>query len=334
MRTFAPTLFLSSALFVSVRADTYLNPSGIPLGGTAAFSVSVNPPAFPDALLVWRETPEGAVSYPNGRTGRRVVVRGERAGDVALMLEIKGYAGPAPTIQARVVQPSVVDEHVYVVCSTNGHAAAATNRVAELFEGVNDIWRQACVSFRIASFESVTNDLWLGIPAEDGTWPLAADLVDHAQGTGGVECYFVDRLEDANALNFDGGLVVSTNGNFRAVAHELGHAGGLYDVYEEADGTTLAVTGSVSRATLGAEWGSDSDEGYYADGTQQADLLESLLMYGYGSDVKADIPYGDVTGLWYEDVWDATNRVWLEDWRLSPAPVGFFEHGGRIPSHP
>ena len=325
---------LSTILLGSVRADTYLNPSGIPLGGTATFFVSVNPPAFPDSLLVWRETPEGAVSYPNGRTGRRVVVRGERAGDVALRLGITGYAGPAPTVRARVVPPSVVDAHVYIVCSTNGHAAVTTNHVAELFDGVNDIWRQACVSFRVAGFETVTNDLWLDIPFENGTWPKAADLVDHACGTGGVECYFVDRLRNATALNFDGGLVVSTNGNFRTVAHELGHAGGLYDIYEEADGTTLLVAGAVSRATLGTEWGSDTDEGYYAAGTQQADLLERLLMYGYSSDVKADIPYGDVTGLWYEDIWDSTNHVWLEDWHLSPAPVGFFEHGGQVPSHP
>lgn len=324
---------LSAALLLPGRADTYLNPSGIPLGGTATFAVSVNPPAFPDARLVWRETPEGAVSYPNGRTGRRLVVRGERVGDVALRLEITGYPGPEPTIRARVVQPSVVDAHVYIVCSTNGHAAAETNRVEELFEGVNDIWRQACVSFRVAGFETVTNDLWLQIESEDGTWPRAEDLVDHACGTGGVECYFVDRLEDATALNFDGGLVVSTNGSFRTVAHELGHACGLSDIFEDADGTTLCVTGDVSRATLGTEWGCDADEGYYPPETRQADIIRRLLMYGYNDDRKADIPYGDVTGLWYEDMVDLQTGTIAPEWNLSPAPVGFFQHGNRHPTH-
>ena len=133
MRSFVPALLLSAALLGSVRADTYLNPSGIPLGGTAAFAVSVNPPAFPDSLLVWQETPEGAVSYPNG--------------------------------------------------------------------------------------------------------------------------------------------------------------------------------------------------------LQQADLVKRLLMYGHSSSDKADIPYGDVEGLWYESVWDPTNRVWLKDWHLSPAYVGFFLHYNPHPFH-
>ena len=278
-------------------------------------------------------TPEGAVSYPNGRTGRQVVVRGEQEGDVALRLEITGFSGPAPTIRARVVQPSVVDTRVYIVCSTNGHAATTPNQVEAMFEEVNDIWRQVCVSFRIAGFESVTNDLWLRIPKSNGMRPLGEALVDHAHGTGGLECYFVDWLEDANGANFEGGTVVSTNGNARTVAHELGHAFGFYDVYDQYDGAPFSVTGGVARAGMEHDWGSASDEGFYPSGLQQADLVKRLLMYGYSSPVKADIPYGDVTGLWYESVWDSTNHVWLKDWHLSPAYVGFFLHYNPYPHH-
>ena len=246
MKVAASAILLSAALLVSGRADTILNPSGIPLGGTATFAVSVNPPALPDTLLVWR---------------------------------------------------------------------------------------QACVSFRIAGFESVTNDLWLRIPKSNGMRPLGEALVDHAHGTGGLECYFVDWLEDANGANFEGGTVVSTNGNARTVAHELGHAFGFYDVYDQYDGAPFSVTGGVARAGMEHDWGSASDEGVYPSGLQQADLVKRLLMYGYSSPVKADIPYGDVTGLWYESVWDSTNHVWLKDWHLSPAYVGFFLHYNPYPHH-
>lgn len=333
MKVAAPAILLSAALLVSVRADTYLNPSGIPLGGTATFAVSVNPPALPDSLLVWRETPEGAVSYPNGRTGRQVVVRGEREGDVELRLEITGFSGPAPTIRARVMQPSVADVRVYIVCSTDGHAATTTNQVETMFEEVNDIWRQACVSFRIAGFESVTNDLWLRIPKSNGMRPLGEALVDHARGTDGLECYFVDWLEGANGANFEGGTVVSTNGNALTIAHELGHAFGFYDIYDQYDGAPFSVTGGVERAKMEDDWGSPSEEGFYSSGLQQANLVKRLLMYGYSIPDKADIPYGDVTGLWYESVWDSTNHVWLKDWRLSPAYVGFFLHYNPYPHH-
>lgn len=326
-------VFLSAFLLAFVRADTIMNPSGIAIDGTATFSVSVNPPAFPDSLLVWRETPEGAVSFPRGRTGRQVVVRGERIGDVTLRLAIPEYAGPAPTLRARVVAPSVVDVYVYIVCSTNGHSAATVDEVASLFDDVNGIWQQACVSFQIAGFESVTNDLWLDIPKVNGSWPRAQALVNYAHLTGGLECYFVDRLGSANAMNFHGGLIVSSNGTFRTVSHEIGHACDLRDIYERNLETPLVVTGNASRTTLGTEWGSEEDEGYYESGTQQSILLKRLLMYGYGNSFKADIPFGDVSGLWFDKIWDPTNEVKIKEWHLSLAPIGFFEHGNPHPLH-
>ena len=334
MRYTAIALLLSASVLGTAVADTYVNPSGIVLGETAVFIISIQPDnLLPDSDLIWRETPQGSVSFPHGRTGRRVVVKGEREGDVTLRLEIADYYGPTPTIQAKVVAPSVVDAHIYIVCSTNGHAATEHNRVTELFSGVNDIWRQVGLSFRITGFESVTNDFWLQLPKAYGTWPVGATLVNHTNAVGGIECYFVDWIEDANALNYPGGLVVSSNGSFRTVGHELGHACGLKDIYERHSGTSLVVSGAVSRAMLGTEWGSNSDAGFYAPGTQQANLLKHLLMYGFGNSFKADIPYGDITGLWYDNLWDSTNHVWRKSWHLSPAPVGFFLHGNPTPSH-
>lgn len=55
-------------------------------------------------------------------------------------------------------------------------------------------------------------------------------------------------------------------------------------------------------------------------------------MHGYGNDSKADIPYGDVWGLWYTNRWDSTANDWQQDWQFSPAPVGFFLHGNPHPT--
>ena len=68
-------------------------------------------------------------------------MRGELEGDVTLTLHISGFVGPAPTIQARVVDPTVTDIHVYIVCSTNGHAATSASSVQSMLPEVNAIYR-------------------------------------------------------------------------------------------------------------------------------------------------------------------------------------------------
>ena len=55
------------------------------------------------------------------------------------------------------------------------------------------------------------------------------------------------------------------------------------------------------------------------------------LMYGYRSDVKADISYGDIYGLHYTNSWNAVTRRWDRVWLLDNAPIGFGTHGNRNP---
>ena len=55
-------------------------------------------------------------------------------------------------------------------------------------------------------------------------------------------------------------------------------------------------------------------------------------MYGFRSDVKADIPYGDVFGLHYTNSWNNASHTWDRVWFLDNAPVGFGIHGSRNPT--
>ena len=62
--------------------------------------------------------------------------------------------------------------------------------------------------------------------------------------------------------------------SIRAVAHEIGHACGLRDVYVSShDETSLTVTGEITRDRLDTAWGGTGERSFYPGGLQQAQLL-------------------------------------------------------------
>lgn len=222
---------------------------------------------------------------------------------------------------------------LFIVSDTNGLSRSVSD-VTNMLAEVNRLYRQAAVVFHPVRFEIIPSNEWAHVERDaTGERPLIGEICDYARNTGGFECYFVRSIVGANGVNSEEGLVLDSGADSRTWAHELGHAFGFYDIYDQYDGAPFNVTGGVARAGMVHDWGSASDEGFYPSGLQQADLVKRLLMYGYSSPVKADIPYGDVTGLWYESVWDSTNHVWLKDWHLSPAYVGFFLHYNPYPHH-
>ncbi|MBQ7189835.1 MAG: hypothetical protein IJR99_10510 [Kiritimatiellae bacterium] len=292
-----------SCLTTAACAAVYVNPCGIAVGDTAYYRVSAWPASIPDTNLVWSAEPASRVSFPQGPHGRAVAVRGDVAGDVSLSLsfatQVLGMDQNKPVARVRVVEPSVVDVNVYIVCSTGGYMVKAPAEVQTVFAGVNDIYRQVGVSFRVVGIHSVTNDDWLIIWNEDGDWPKARQVTAYAQNTGGLECYFVQTIDTVYGLSHAGGMVLEGTSDARAVAHEIGHACGLKDVYVNSpDDTPLAVTGEISRERLGAAWGSTGGRCFYASGLHPADLLRRLLMYGDDDNSPGcAFSYGDIYGL-------------------------------------
>lgn len=228
---------------------------------------------------------------------------------------------------------AAVPTSIFIVSDTNGLSRSVSD-VTNMLAEVNLLYRQAVTVFYPVRFEVIPSNEWAHVKRDlTGERPLVPVICDYAKDTGGLECYFVRSLDGAVGVHSDEGIVLSADADSRSWAHELGHAFGFYDVYDQYAGASLGATGVVARAMMEDDWGSASEEGFYPRGLKQADLVKRLLMYGYSSPDKADIPYGDVEGLWYESVWDPTNRVWLKDWHLSPAYVGFFLHYNPHPFH-
>ena len=296
-----------------------VNPSGIVLDRTARFRIAIAPTNFSSELVSWTAAPANRVSFPSGTNGNEIVVHGDNAGDVTLTAHIEGYAGPPPISEAKVVPETVVPVHAFIICGTDGTPARQPSAIPDLLSGVNQIYSQVGRRFELASCSSITNQAWLNITLNSSNdWPLFSSVVSYTNGTGGIEMYFTRTIEKANGLTNSRGVVIANSANENSIAHELGHAQRLRDVYDTTPDGSLSVTGMVGRLRLQSDWGTLVEEGYYPENLHQTNLVQRLLMYGYGSPSKRDLPSGDIDAAW--------RMVSSDPFSLTNAPTGFFLH--------
>ena len=181
----------------------------------------------------------------------------------------------------------------------------------------NDIYAQVGVTFDLGDRITVTN-----IPAAydinevyetEGHWNLSR-LTCMGSDAGGLECYFVNtitRLCDdgstslLHGLHSESGLAVASSGGGVILAHELGHAFGMSDIYCEDDDTNPFFGLTREEYWIG-DWngGSSSQsqgvgaERYYMPGTEHTNVVRRLLMDGRKRDpgFGIDISYGEARG--------------------------------------
>ena len=313
------------------------------VGDDAYFRVQVSPTAFPDSEIVWANG-DGRIEFVGGNTGRSVHVRGVSAGETTLEVIIGGRTQQAPTFPLRVVTPQTSKITAWIVKDNLGNMPRYENDVLAMIAPLNDIYRQVGVSFYLDSvtvtnipgaysllYDSTTNDVW-----------NFDRLVDIGHGTGGIECYFVNDLfcADGSAgpvgANSSGGIVLTARADVRTLAHEIGHAFGLRDIYVSArekdegvsgeDAKDVGLVAMVSTCALddwngGCYGRGDPGSRYYQDGTRMFSIIPRLLMYGVAmEDGRRDLTIGNVDGVWYRG--DGTSREWYD----SDAPVGFFKN--------
>jgi hypothetical protein len=223
------------------------------------------------------------------------------------------------------VYPEDIKLKCWIVSGNRDDADWTAQSVSNHIDGVNQIYSQVCMKFTIYSISS-TNDAYLANVnlTNSVQWRTLTSI---EQNTGMLELYFVSELEGkATAFYTSHGIVIGPDANTRTIAHEIGHACGLPDIYNEDSETSLKVLGMPSKERIPDDWG------WYPPSMKQADLVRRLLMYGVYSDTKADITYGDIYGLYYTNFWNQTTRKWERVWQLNNVPIGFGRHGNRNPT--
>lgn len=212
----------------------------------------------------------------------------------------------------------------WIVGNDRRETSFSPEAVTNLIDGVNQIYQQVVMDFEIDSI-SYTNNTYLSDLVYTNSAQRRA-ICDISRNTNMLELYFIRSITGTvRAFTTSKGIVIGPDADVRTVAHEIGHACGLRDIYNSYTNVSLRVDGYPSRERMPNDWG------WYPPNVTQADVIRRMLMYGYESPVKIDITYGDVHGLWYYQLKDPQTRRWTKIWNVSLAPVGFGIHGNRHP---
>ena len=284
------------------------NPCGVGIGRDAYFKISLMPESYPNSKIVWSANGEGSVSFVGGNTGREVCVRGVSAGDVTLEIDIGGCSAARPTFPLKVVENVSIPIAVCIL-SNNGTLMRQVSDVYDMLPKVNDIYEQVGMSFYIESVV-VTNvveacePMFYASATEDNfDFDGVADMLPDA---GGLKCYFIRRFHDREqtvAGNDSNGILLSEQADAQVWAHEIGHACGLEDIYDQRNGVSIPFGETFEWRHAMDDWNNGSmgtltkGSRYYHKRREHSEMVKNLLMYGYQAANALDIATGDVSGI-------------------------------------
>ena len=283
------------------QSNPVYNPSGIKVGGTATYRIDVYPASIPDSEIVWSCT-NAYIAFPNGNSGRMVTVGASSEGMAKLTVDIAGYKKGPPAIWAKGLSNTTVNITFFIICDENGVPAVTPDFVTNSLARANNIYSQAAMTFgQQGAIHYITNQNWTVV--EKGTfppyWDECYEITSFTNGTGGLEVYFVNTIEGANGLyqSSGRGILVSSLASINAMAHEIGHACGLADIYVDRPGITIGTNLTCS-AWLPQDWNGGPSPLYYEPGTKQELIIKRLLMHGVDSTFTThDMPMGNIWGV-------------------------------------
>jgi hypothetical protein len=338
-QAFTPYLIVLEPITTENAPDVF-NSSGVASGGTALYTVSVEPSSsFPSNAVSW-SVGSGDVSFVDGvNKGRTVRLQGGgMTNDFRLDVSIDGLnLAQAPYIRGRVLEPTTVPVKVWIVRDPDlGVSASTPNLVTNLIHQANRILAQASMTLEINGEICITNcSTWMDIVITNGVYDSGDALRSVETNTDGLELYMVASIDNNNVsgINNDEGTILAANATGRTLAHEVCHACGLKDIYVSSTNTSLIVAGGVNETRMASDWSG----GYYAAGIQQTGIIQKLLMYGIDNQAsanKVDIPNGSVYGLGF--IWVNTGfpwYTWRQEWFLDLVTVGVDGMLTRRPKH-
>ena len=327
-----------------------VNPCGVAVGREGYFRIEVAPDDFPDSEIVWEKS--AGLDFVGSCTGRCVTVRGVSAGSETLSVLIGGRSDCAPEFAVRVVESTTVNLRALIIEDSQEQLRPIEpDDVRQMVKDANDIYAQVGVELNLVEPIVVTNipdayDALCETPANATSEWTFNQIVNIATNTGGLECYFISRFVDSKhtkAAHDRKGIVVTSKATRYTLAHEIGHAFGLCDIYKsneggKAEGDALVALGSGEMASLSNlydDWnGGCSGRGapgarYYKSGTTMRSIVDRMLMLGEvpEDDSRRDITNGGIFGVHYHyDSQD--NKVWEK----GLAPLAF-PWGARNPMH-
>ena len=220
---------------------------------------------------------------------------------------------------------------LYIICNSDGSNPVMSGAdFSAMLPTINAYYAQVGMSFYLRSQHTIASNAWRTI--EYGG-EAADELRRKIPATGGVKMFAVENVVNgAQAFCGDYGIIFTPQCSANTIAHELGHACGLDDIYIQKtfmkaanEEETVAVDGLASSEWMPLDWGR------YEKGVLHSALIEKLLMYGAASGTECDLTAGDVYGVGMSVVTNEITGSVSYPYELKMVPVGFWLHGDRSP---
>jgi hypothetical protein len=261
---------------------------------------------------------KGAISIVGGANGANkkvVTVKGDGCGLARLKAAVRGEE---LTIDLKVLERAEIKVSIVIVRSRAGIPTWTDEEARALVAKLDPIFEQVAMHFKVeGEIQYEDNDDLLTVDLATEGAALRGKLHD----TGGVELYLTRNLVPALVFGENGnsGIIVAKTDDPRILAHEIGHACNLKDIYI-IKGTVATPDELVKEEWEPNDWNSGLGPRFYSPVLRQRALVARLLMLGQPWDGgHADIPLGRIYGVRYYSGLSQPDLTWvpvglLDDW--------------------
>ena len=228
-----------------------------------------------------------------------------------------------PRFVLPIVQQRTLPVEAYVVCDSNGVAAATQAEIVSKLDFANVVLSQVGIALRLSGAVcELQHPEYFCLKEHDVTtnangvvclkWAISQDVVrlrELAQTNAAIRTFWVGSITNGTPFAFsvlsERSVFMSRQADGKDLAHEVGHVLELEDLYDvlkhySPGRDMVQVNEEVRKAVFGdqvRDWGLETGRGFYPADFSIRDVFETLLMYGYKGELSLDIPSGTVHGL-------------------------------------